>query len=299
MSTATTVSETNIAALPLIHRGKVRDVYRLDERRLLLVATDRISAFDCVFPTPVPRKGEVLTALSVFWFERLKHLQANHLITADFSCFPEPLRANEYLKNRAMIVKKTVVFPVECIVRGYLEGSGWRDYMKTGAVCGHVLPKNLRQCDKLPEAIFTPATKAATGHDENIDEAEFSNIVGTETAQKLKSISLKIYEAASEYAGARGLIVADTKFEFGLDENGEITLIDEVLTPDSSRFWSAQTYSPGSAQASFDKQFVRDYLETLDWNKKPPAPTLPNEIAEATSARYLSAYELITGKTLE
>lgn len=293
-----TVSETNIAGLPLIHRGKVRDVYQIDDKRLLLVATDRISAFDCVFPTPVPRKGEILTALSVFWFDKLKALQENHLITADFNDFPENLRQNRNLRNRSMIVKKTRVFPVECIVRGYLEGSGWKDYLETGEICGHVLPENLRQCEKLSEPIFTPATKAQSGHDVNIGEIEFAEIVGTETALKLKSVSLKIYQAAFDYASERGIIIADTKFEFGLDETDNIILIDEVLTPDSSRFWSARDYLPGRFQASFDKQFVREYLETLDWNKQPPAPNLPSEIVEATSNRYLTAYKLLTGNEL-
>ncbi len=293
-----TVSETNIAGLTLVHTGKVRDVYQIDKDRLLLVATDRISAFDCVFPTPVPRKGEILTALSTFWFDKLRPLQENHLITADFNDFPEGLRQNPDLRNRSMIVKKTRVFPVECIVRGYLEGSGWKDYLQTGKICGHVLPENLRQCEKLPEPLFTPATKAQSGHDENISEIEFAGIVGADAALKLKSVSLKIYRAAFDYALKRGIIIADTKFEFGLDETGNILLIDEVLTPDSSRFWSARDYFPGQSQASFDKQFVREYLETLDWNKQPPPPPLPPEIVEATSKRYLSAYKLLTGKEL-
>lgn len=298
MTPVSTVSETHLTSLPLVHRGKVRDVYQLDENRLLLVATDRISAFDCVFPTPIPRKGEILTALSVFWFNRLRHLRENHLITTDFDEFPEELRQHINLRNRSMIVKKTEVFPVECIVRGYLEGSGWKDYQKTGQICGHVLHGNLRQCDRLPEPIFTPATKAATGHDENIGEAEFANIIGAEAASKLKSISLNIYREAFDYAFERGIIIADTKFEFGLDKAGEIILIDEVLTPDSSRFWALESYAPGSSQASFDKQFVREYLETLDWDKQPPAPPLPPDIAAHTSSRYLAAFRLLTGKEL-
>lgn len=298
MTPVSTVSETNLTVLPLLHRGKVRDVYQVDEDRLLLVATDRISAFDCVFPTPIPRKGEVLTALSVFWFNRLRDLQKNHLITANFEEFPEPLRQNTNLRNRSMIVEKTDVFPVECIVRGYLEGSGWKDYQQTGKICGHVLPENLRQCDKLPEPLFTPATKASTGHDENISEAEFADIIGTDAAAKLKSISLNIYRQASDYALGRGIIIADTKFEFGLNKAGDIILIDEVLTPDSSRFWTLENYAPGASQSSFDKQFVREYLEMLDWNKKPPAPPLPPEIAAKTSSRYLTAYRLLTGKEL-
>ncbi len=293
-----TVSETSVQGLNLLHRGKVRDVYEINESRLLLVATDRISAFDCVMPTPIPNKGAILTALSVFWFGYLGNLTEHHLITADFEKMPEIIRQNEDLRGRSTLVKRTRVFPVECVVRGYLEGSGWKDYQATGKICGHELPAGLRQCDKLPEPIFTPATKAAEGHDENITEAEFAEIIGAETAEKLRSRSLKIYQEASAYALSKGIIIADTKFEFGLDENGDILLIDEVLTPDSSRFWSAEVYEPGHAQASFDKQFLREYLETLDWNKQPPAPVLPDEIVEATTKRYLAAYKLLTGKEL-
>lgn len=300
MATAPTVSETNIAALPLVRKGKVRDVYDAGDSRLLLVATDRISAFDCILSTPIPRKGEVLTALSVFWFNRLSEIIGNHLITNDFEDFPERARANESLRGRSMLVKKTNVFPVECVVRGYLEGSSWKDYQATGAVCGHKLQKNLRRCEQLPEPIFTPATKAAAGHDENISESEFETIVGSEAAETLRSTSLRLYAEAARYALTRGIIIADTKFEFGLDEaTGKIILIDEVLTPDSSRFWSLDVYAPGAPQASFDKQFVREYLETLDWNKQPPAPTLPTEIVAATTERYLAAYEILTGRTLE
>ena len=298
MSAVKTVSETNAIGLSLIHRGKVRDVYQTNERQLLLVATDRISAFDCVFPTPIPYKGAVLTALSAFWFEKLKSSTKNHLITSDFNEMPEAIRQIEEFRGRSMLVKKTEVFPVECIVRGYLEGSGWKDYQATGEICGHRLPPNLKQCEKLPQPIFTPATKAQSGHDENITEAEFEKIVSAETAKKLKSISLKIYREASDYALTRGIIIADTKFEFGLDESGDILLIDEILTPDSSRFWSVENYSPGKSQSSFDKQFVREYLETLDWNKKPPAPVLPDEIVKATTARYLEAFQILTGKNL-
>ena len=247
-------------------------------------------------PTPIPRKGAILTALSAFWFGRLEHLTGHHLITNDFEKMPEIVRQNEDLRGRSTLVKRTKVFPVECVVRGYLEGSGWKDYPATVKICGHELAANLRQCEKLPEPIFTPATKAATGHDENITEAEFSEMLGVEIAAKLKSRSLEIYKATSDYARSKGIIIADTKFEFGLGENGESLLIDEVITPDSSRFWAAETYAPGKAQASFDKQFLREYLETLNWNKQPPAPALPNEIVEATAARYLAAYELLIGK---
>lgn len=298
MSAVKTVSQTNVVGLPLIHRGKVRDVYQVGDGQLLLVATDRISAFDCVMPNPIPHKGEILTALSVFWFRQLENLTGHHLITADFEQMPAEVQAAEELRNRSLLVKKTRVFPVECVVRGYLEGSGWKDYRATGAICGHLLPPDLRQCDRLPEPLFTPATKAPTGHDENITEAEFARIVGRETAEKLKALSLKIYRQASDYASARGIIIADTKFEFGLDESGEILLIDEVLTPDSSRFWAVETYSPGRAQPSFDKQFVREYLETLNWNKQPPAPALPPDIIEATVSRYAEAYRILTGTNL-
>ncbi len=298
MSAVKTVSETNATNLPLIHRGKARDVYQVDDETLLLVATDRISAFDCVMPTQIPYKGAILTQLAAFWFERLKEGAGNHLITADFERMPESVKQTEEFRNRSSLVKKTTVFPVECVVRGYLEGSGWKDYRATGEICGHQLPENLRQGDKLPHSIFTPATKASSGHDENISEREFANIVGQETAETLKSLSLEIYRRASEYALTRGIIIADTKFEFGTDKDGRILLIDEILTPDSSRFWSAESYAPGKAQASFDKQFVRDYLETLDWNKQPPAPALPPEIVAATTERYLEAYRILTGENI-
>ena len=299
MSAVRTVSETNIQNLSLIHRGKVRDVYDFENDKLLLVATDRISAFDCILPNPIPEKGIILTQLSAFWFKKLKNITANHLITANFVEMPEIIREHAELKGRSTLVKKTKVFPVECVVRGYLEGSGWKDYQATGKVCGHILPENLKQCDRLPEPLFTPATKAATGHDENISEAECANIIGAENAEKLKSLSLEIYKTAGEYALSRGIIIADTKFEFGVDENGEILLIDEVLTPDSSRFWAVETYAPGKAQASFDKQFVREYLESLDWDKTPPAPELPKGIIDATKDRYLQAFKLLTGRDLE
>jgi phosphoribosylaminoimidazole-succinocarboxamide synthase len=298
MPAVTTVVSTLLPALSLVHRGKVRDVYKVDDSRYLLVATDRLSAFDCILPTPIERKGSVLTAISAFWFDKLSEVTPNHLITTNVDEMPDAIRAVDELRGRSMLVKKTTVFPVECVVRGYLEGSGWKDYLATGAICGHRLPAGMKQCDKLPEPLFTPATKAAVGHDENIDEARFAEIVGEEAAAYLKSTSLAIYKHASEYATTRGIIIADTKFEFGTDEDGNIILIDEVLTPDSSRFWSAETYEPGHAQPSFDKQFVREYLETLDWNKQPPAPPLPPEIAAATTARYVEAYRLLTGKEL-
>lgn len=298
MSAVKTVSETNISDLSLIHRGKVRDVYQVNESQFLLVATDRISAFDCVMPTPIPNKGIVLTQLSNFWFGKLGHLTAHHLITADFDEMPDVIRRYEELRGRSTLVKKTKVFPVECVVRGYIAGSGWKDYKATGKICGHQLPENLQEADRLPQPIFTPATKAAAGHDENITEAEFTEIIGERAAQRLISTSLKLYQEASEYALTRGIVLADTKFEFGQDEDGNILLIDEILTPDSSRFWSVKNYQTGQSPPSFDKQFVRDYLETLDWNKQPPAPALPANIIEATTARYLQAYKLLTGKDL-
>lgn len=298
MAKPQTVSETAYSDLKLLNRGKVRDVYEISPSQLLLVATDRLSAFDCILPTPIDRKGAVLTQISAFWFDYLRDITPNHLITVDLDQMPENVRKYDELRGRSMLVRRTKVFPVECVVRGYLEGSGWKDYQATGRVSGHELAAGLRQCEKLPEPIFTPATKAETGHDENITEDEFAEIVDKETASYLRSTSLAIYKHASDYAATRGIIIADTKFEFGLDENGEILLIDEVLTPDSSRFWSAETYEPGHAQPSFDKQFVREYLETLDWNKQPPAPPLPDEIAAATTARYLEAFRLLTRKEL-
>jgi len=300
MSVAAPVLETSFSDLKLARRGKVRDVYSIDDDHLLIVATDRISAFDCVLPTPIARKGEVLTALSRFWFERLSHIVPNHLVTTEIDEMPEAVRRHaESLRGRSMFVRRTDVFPVECVVRGYLVGSGWKDYRRTGEVCGHHLPEGLRESDQLPEAIFTPATKAEEGHDENISEARMSEILGEEVTATLRDISLRLYKEASEYARTRGIIIADTKFEFGRDKAGDIILIDEVLTPDSSRFWPADQYEPGKSQPSFDKQFVRDYLETLDWDKTPPAPPLPPEIAQATTERYLEAYRLLAGKSLE
>ncbi len=298
MTTSKSISQTKIEGLQLVHQGKVRDVYQVDESRYLLVATDRISAFDCISPTPIPRKGEILTQLSSFWFKRFSNIIEHHLITANFDEMPEVIKQNKELSGRSTLVKKTKVFPVECVVRGYLAGSGWKDYQKTGEICGHILPANLRESDKLPNPIFTPATKAATGHDENINEAEFANILGVETAKILKEKSLKIYTEACNYAQTKGIIIADTKFEFGLDSDGNILLIDEILTPDSSRFWDEKSYEPNKSQASFDKQFVRDYLETLDWNKQPPAPILPMEIVNKTQEKYLEAFKLLTGNNL-
>lgn len=299
MASAQTVLETSFSDLKLFHRGKVRDVYEIDDDRLLLVATDRLSAFDVVLPTPIENKGKVLTQLSAFWFEKLEGIVPNHCITADFDEMPDAVRGHEELRGRSMLVKKAKVFPVECVVRGYLEGSGWKDYQKTRKVCGRDLPPGLQHCDKLLNPIFTPATKAAEGHDDNITQVEFMKLIGHDIAAELKRISKELYAEASEYALTNGIIIADTKFEFGEDSEGNIILVDEVLTPDSSRFWDAAKYEPGHAQASFDKQFVREYLETLDWDKTPPAPPLPLEVAEATSQRYLQAYEKLTGRTIE
>ena len=298
MTAVSTISQSEIPGLHLLHRGKVRDVYEVDNKRLLLVATDRISAFDCVLPTLIEHKGAVLTQISAFWFDLLGDIVKNHVITTDLDEMPESIRGQKELCGRSTLVHRTDVFPVECVVRGFLEGSAWKDYQATGAICGNKIASGLRQCDMLPEPIFTPATKAATGHDENIDFDWFCSIVGPETGRRLRNISLELYEEASMYAAGKGIIIADTKFEFGRDRDGNILLIDEVLTPDSSRFWSLDSYEPGGPQASFDKQFVREYLETLDWDKQPPAPPLPTEIARSTSVRYIQALELLSGKGL-
>ena len=299
MSGHAPIKETSFDDLVLVRRGKARDVYRVDDARLLIVATDRISAFDCVLPTPIPRKGEVLTALSRFWFARLADLTPHHLITTDVEQMPEPVRRYAAtLRGRSMLVRRTEVFPVECVVRGYLAGSGWKDYQRTGEVCGHKLPAGLSEAAQLPEPIFTPATKAEVGHDENISEAQTRELIGIEAAAQLRDPALALYREAAEFARGRGIIIADTKFEFGRDHAGRIILIDEALTPDSSRFWPLDAYAPGRPQASFDKQFVRDYLETLDWDKRAPAPPLPPDVAAATAVRYLDAYRRLTGAEL-
>lgn len=290
-------SDAPLDGLTLRAQGKVRDVYTVDDEHLLLVASDRISAFDCVLPTRITGKGAILTQLSKFWFDRLKDITPHHLVTTDIDEMPSVVRLHaDRLRHRSMLVLRTKVFPVECVVRGYLAGSGWKDYQSTGAVCGHKLPANLREADRLPETIFTPATKAATGHDENISEREMENIIGVEATKHLRETSLNLYARACEHAEACGIIIADTKFEFGTDSDGRAILIDEALTPDSSRFWDATTYQAGTSPPSYDKQFVRDYLETLSWNKQPPAPQLPDEIVQATAARYKTAYQLLTEK---
>ena len=275
-------------------QGKVRDIYDLG-KALLIVATDRLSAFDVVLPDPIPYKGEVLTKVSLFWFDNLAGIVPNHLLTAEECDLPESLEQYaETLRGRFMIVKKAEVFPVECIVRGYLAGSGWKEYREHGTVCGQTLPAGLVESSRLPEPIFTPSTKAAVGdHDENISYEQMVEIIGAEYAQKLRDASLALYEAARDHAATRGIIIADTKFEFGLVD-GEVTLIDEVLTPDSSRFWPADEYAAGGPQPSFDKQFVRDWLEASGWDKTPPAPALPEDIIAVTAEKYIEAYELIT-----
>jgi phosphoribosylaminoimidazole-succinocarboxamide synthase len=298
MMNAAALLKTTFPDLKLVKRGKVRDVYAIDDDRLLIVATDRISAFDCILPTAIARKGEVLTSLSKFWFEKLADIVPNHLITIDPERMPETVRQTEDLKGRSMLVRRTDVFPVECVVRGYLVGSGWKDYLRTGEVCGHKLPEDLLESAELPEPIFTPSTKAEEGHDENVTEEQVRKMLGADTANYLRETSLRLYNEARSYARSRGIIIADTKFEFGRDRNGEIILVDEALTPDSSRFWPAESYSPGKSQPSFDKQFVRDYLETLAWDKRPPAPPLPFAVASATTKRYLEVYRLLTGEEL-
>ena len=290
--------ETEFSDLVLHARGKVRDLYSVGEY-LLLVATDRISAFDHVLATGIPGKGKVLTQLSLFWFELLKDIVPNHLITADVKHYPAELRGYaDELDGRSMLVKRAQMFPVECVVRGYLSGSGWKDYLATGAVCGIPLAPGLREGDRLPEPLFTPATKSLDGeHDINISFNEMIARVGAQSAERLRSLSLAIYNKASAYAEERGLILADTKFEFGTTAEG-IILADEVLTPDSSRFWPRDQYKPGQQQPSFDKQYVRDYLESIRWNKQAPAPALPDEVVTRTQQKYLEAYRLLTGKSL-
>jgi len=293
------VLQTDFPELELHASGKVRDVYRLDNEHLLFVATDRISAFDYVLATGIPHKGRVLTQISLFWFDFLRDLMPNHLVTADVTRYPATVRSYaDLLRGRSMMVIRAEMVPVECVVRGYISGSAWKEYKASGRVCGIDLPKGLKESDELPEPIFTPATKATTGHDENIPSAEMTRLIGPELSRELRDISLKIYTKASEYARQKGIIIADTKFEFGRTAAG-ITLADEVLTPDSSRFWPAEKYQPGKAQESFDKQYVRDYLEEIRWNKQPPAPALPLEVARKTSEKYVEAYHQLTGRELD
>jgi phosphoribosylaminoimidazole-succinocarboxamide synthase len=290
---------TEFENLQLHASGKVRDVYRLDADRLLFVATDRISAFDYILATGIPYKGKVLTQISLFWFDFLKDVVPNHLITADVNQYPAEIRKyDDQLRGRSMVVMNAQMVPVECVVRGYLSGSAWKEYKATGKVCGIELPKGLKESDQLPEPIFTPATKATTGHDENIPFSEMVRLVGGDLSEQLRDLTLKVYNKAASYARTKGIIIADTKFEFGQTARG-ITLADEVLTPDSSRFWPADKYLPGRAQDSYDKQYVRDYLEEIRWNKQPPAPALPAEVARKTSEKYLEAYQQLTGHKLD
>jgi len=290
---------TDYSELELHASGKVRDVYGLDSDHLLFVATDRISAFDYVLATGIPHKGRVLTQISLFWFDFLKDIVPNHFVTADVDHYPAAIRQHaDELRGRSMMVMRAEMFPVECVARGYLSGSGWKEYKATGSVCGVQLPPGLKESDQLPEPLFTPATKATTGHDINISFEEMCKLVDPELCRQLRDITLRIYKKAADYARQRGIIIADTKFEFGRTAQG-ITLADEVLTPDSSRFWPVDTYQPGKAQDSYDKQYVRDYLEEIRWNKQPPAPALPQEVALRTSRKYLEAYRQLTGRELE
>jgi phosphoribosylaminoimidazole-succinocarboxamide synthase len=290
------ISQTDFRGLKLRGRGKVRDIYELGDR-LLIVATDRLSAFDVVLPSPIPDKGRVLTQLSLFWFDRLSTVVPNHVISGkDFGGELAPYAAS--LDGRAMLVRRTDALPIECVVRGYISGSGWKDYQKTGSICGIPLPAGLRESDKLPQPIFTPSTKATSGHDENISFDQAAQAIGRALAEKLRDTSITLYRKGAEHAASCGIILADTKFEFGL-LNGELIWIDEALTPDSSRFWPAGEYAPGKPQPSFDKQYVRDYLERIGWNKQPPAPVLPPDVVAATRDRYREAYQRITGHALD
>ncbi len=289
------VVKTEISAYPLLSRGKVRDIYDVDEKTLLIVTTDRMSAFDVIMNEPIPYKGVILNQITLFWMEKFKDIIPNHLIESDVNRFPAALAPwKDELEGRAVIVRKAKPLPVECIVRGYITGSGWKDYKATGSVCGYKLPANLRESDKLEPALFTPSTKAELGkHDENISVAQAAELLGAETAAQVERTTLAIYEAGRTYAAGRGIIVADTKFEFGFID-GKLHLIDEVLTPDSSRFWPADQYKPGQGQPSFDKQYLRDWLEKQPWNKQPPPPALPEEVIKATANRYQEAYDILT-----
>ncbi len=293
------ILETNLPGIPFLSRGKVRDIYAVGEDKLLVVATDRLSAFDVIMEEPIPDKGRVLTQLSCFWFERFKDLVPTHFLTANLAEYPRELQAfADQLEGRSMLVKKAEPFPIECVVRGYLAGSGWKEYRSNGTVCGIKLPSGLVESSRLEQPIFTPATKAQTGHDENISFEEAAKQIGNSAAEKLRDLSIRVYMEARKYAEERGIIIADTKFEWG-KLGDDIILIDEVLTPDSSRFWPKDGYAPGRSQPSFDKQFVRDYLESTDWDKTPPPPPLPPEVIEKTSQKYRDAYRLLTGKALD
>ncbi len=291
--------QTDFPDLELYASGKVRDLYRVDNEHLLFVATDRISAFDYVLATGIPNKGRVLTQMSLFWFDFLKDVVPNHLATADVESYPRSLREHASLvRGRSMMVVRADMVAVECVVRGYLSGSAWKEYLAGGTVCGIQLPPGLKESEKLPEPIFTPSTKATSGHDENISFSEMKRLAGPKLSEELRDLSLNIYRKAADYAAEHGIIIADTKFEFGRTARG-LTLADEVLTPDSSRFWPAESYRPGKGQDSFDKQYVRDYLEDIHWNKRPPAPALPAEVVQRTSEKYLEAYRRLTGRELQ
>jgi len=293
------VTETNLSGLTLQRRGKVRDVYDLGQH-LLIVATDRISAFDYILGSPIPDKGKVLTQLSAFWFDHVGDLVPHHVVAVDVDQFPAVTKPHrETLRGRSMLVRKTNPLPIECVARGYIIGSGWKDYQKTGAVCGITLPKGLSEAERLPQAIFTPATKADTGHDENISEAQAAALVGEDVVRRVKELTLEIYARGVAHADEKGIIIADTKFEFGQLPDGSLMLIDEVLTPDASRFWPKADYRTGGSPPSFDKQFVRDYLERIGWNKQPPVPSLPDDVVQRTRDKYVEAYRRITGADLE
>jgi phosphoribosylaminoimidazole-succinocarboxamide synthase len=292
------ILETNLTGVECHGRGKVRDVYRVGQDRLLIVATDRISAFDYILGTGIPHKGKVLTQLSIFWFDFLRDLTPTHFLTAQVDEYPEPLREfRSQLEGRSMLVKRAEMVDIECVARGYISGSGWKEYRQQGTICGIKLPAGLRESDKLPEPIFTPATKAQTGHDENVSFERVCSLIGEDLAKRLRDLTLAIYARAAKYAETKGIIIADTKFEFGF-AGPQLVLGDEVLTPDSSRFWPAETYRPGGPQLSYDKQFVRDYLESIHWDKQPPAPSLPEEVAARTSEKYRQAYSVLTGREL-
>jgi len=295
MTIPASLLDANLNSLPLIHKGKVRDIYDIDDKHMLIVTTDRLSAFDVILPDPIPGKGIVLNEVSNFWFEKLSHLIPNQLSDVTLNQILDNEQDCQRLEKRGIVVKKLKPLPIEAIVRGYLIGSGWKDYQKSGKVCGIQLPENLQQASQLPEAIFTPSTKAAVGeHDENISYEQTIDLLGEDLAKQVRDISLTLYTTAAKYALERNIIIADTKFEFGLDDDGVLHLIDEVLTPDSSRFWDASAYKIGTSPASFDKQIVRDYLETLDWDKTNPGPTLPNEVTEKTAGKYREVQQLLT-----
>ena len=288
-----------ITQYPLIHQGKVRDSFAIDDEHMLIVASDRLSAFDVVLPNPIPGKGEILTRISSFWFERTSDIVPNHLSGIDVADVIDDPDLLEVLRQRSVVVKRLKPLPLEAIVRGYIIGSGWKDYLESGAICDIILPAGLQQAQRLPETIFTPSNKAAAGqHDVNIDFESIAAVIGLPLAEQVRDVSIQIYEHAVSHAAERGIIIADTKFEFGLDERGKLRLMDELLTPDSSRFWPMESYQPGTSPPSYDKQYVRDYLETLDWDKRPPGPELPARIIEATAAKYREAYERLTGPVL-